>query len=64
MSKNDTCDKPKKLFDSEEEIAKGEWNSPENIARQSRKIQSKNKITHHYEDPIKFVEYDQRCETE
>ena len=63
MSKNDTCDKPKKLFDSEEEIAKGEWNSPENIARQSRKIQSKNKITHHYEDPIKFVEYDQRCET-
>jgi len=64
MSENDTCDKPKKLFDSEEEIAKGEWNSPENIARQSRKIQSKNKITHHYEDPIKFVEYDQRCETE
>ena len=64
MSKNDTCDKPKKLFDSEEEIAKGEWNSPENIARQSRKIQSKNKITHHYEDPIKFVEYDQRRETE
>ena len=64
MSKNDTGDKPKKLFDSEEEIAKGEWNSPENIARQSRKIQSKNKITHHYEDPIKFVEYDQRRETE
>ena len=64
MSENDTCDKPKKLFDSEEEIAKGEWNSPENIARQSRKIQSKNKITHHYEDPIKFVEYDQRRETE
>ena len=64
MSKNDTGDKPKKLFDSEEEIAKGEWNSPENIARQSRKIQSKNKITHHYEDPIKFVEYDQREETE
>jgi hypothetical protein len=64
MSENDTCDKPKKLFDSEEEIAKGEWNSPENIARQSRKIQSKNKITHHCEDPIKFVEYDQRCETE
>ena len=64
MSKNDTCDKPKKLFDSEEEIAKGEWNSPENIARQSRKIQSKNKITHHYEDPVKFVEYDQRRETE
>jgi len=64
MSNNDTGDKPKKLFDSEEEIAKGEWNSPENIARQSRKIQSKNKITHHYEDPIKFVEYDQRCETE
>ena len=63
MSENDTCDKPKKLFDSEEEIAKGEWNSPENIARQSRKIQSKNKITHHYEDPVKFVEYDQRCET-
>ena len=64
MSKNDTCDKPKKLFDSEEEIAKGEWNSPENIARKSRKIQSKNKITHHYEDPVKFVEYDQREETE
>ena len=64
MSENDTCDKPKKLFDSEEEIAKGEWNSPENIARKSRKIQSKNKITHHYEDPIKFVEYDQRRETE
>jgi len=63
MSENDTCDKPKKLFDSEEEIAKGEWNSPENIARKSRKIQSKNKITHHYEDPVKFVEYDQRCET-
>ena len=64
MSKNDTGDKPKKLFDSEEEIAKGEWNSPENIARQSRKIQSKNKITHHHEDPVKFVEYDQRRETE
>ena len=64
MSKNDTGDKPKKLFDSEEEIAKGEWNSPENIARQSRKIQSKNKITHHYEDPVKFVEYDKRRETE
>ena len=64
MSENDTCDKPKKLFDSEEEIAKGEWNSPENIARKSRKIQSKNKITHHYEDPVKFVEYDQREETE
>ena len=64
MSKNDAGDKPKKLFDSEEEIAKGEWNSPENIARQSRKIQSKNKITHHYEDPIKFVEYAQRRETE
>ena len=64
MSKNDTGDKPKKLFDSEEEIAKGEWNSPENIARQSRKIQSKNKITHHHEDPVKLVEYDQRCETE
>ena len=63
MSENDTCDKPKKLFDSEEEIAKGEWNSPENIARKSRKIQSKNKITHHHEDPVKFVEYDQRCET-
>ena len=64
MSENDTGDKPKKLFDSEEEIAKGEWNSPENIARQSRKIQSKNKITHHHEDPVKFVEYDQREETE
>ena len=64
MSENDTGDKPKKLFDSEEEIAKGEWNSPENIARQSRKIQSKNKITHHHEDPVKLVEYDQRCETE
>ncbi len=64
MSQNDTGDKPKKLFDSEEEIAKGEWNSPENIARQSRKIQSKNKITHHHEDPVKFVEYDQRRETE
>ena len=64
MSENDTCYKPKKLFDSEEEIAKGEWNSPENIARQSRKIQSKNKITHHHEDPVKLVEYDQRCETE
>ena len=64
MSENDTGDKPKKLFDSEEEIAKGEWNSPENIARKSRKIQSKNKITHHYEDPVKFVEYDQREETE
>ena len=64
MSENDTGDKPKKLFDSEEEIAKGEWNSPENIARQSRKIQSKNKITHHYEDPVKFVEYDKRRETE
>ena len=63
MSENDTGDKPKKLFDSEEEIAKGEWNSPENIARKSRKIQSKNKITHHYEDPVKFVEYDQREET-
>ena len=64
MSQNDTGDKPKKLFDSEEEIAKGEWNSPENIARQSRKIQSKNKITHHHEDPVKLVEYDQRRETE
>ena len=64
MSQNDTGDKPKKLFDSEEEIAKGEWNSSENIARKSRKIQSKNKITHHYEDPVKFVEYDQRRETE
>ena len=64
MSKNDTGDKPKKLFDSEEEIAKGEWNSPENIARKSRKIQSKNKITHHHEDPVKLVEYDQRRETE
>ena len=64
MSKNDTGDKPKKLFDSEEEIAKWEWGAPENIARQSRKIQSKNKITHHYEDPVKFVEYDKRRETE
>ena len=64
MSENDTGGKPKKLFDSEEEIAKGEWNSPENIARKSRKIQSKNKITHHHEDPVKLVEYDQRCETE
>ena len=63
MSKNDTCDKPKKLFDSEEEIAKL-VDSPENIARKSRKIQSKNKITYHYEDPVKFVEYDQREETE
>tara|TARA_B100000959_G_C14863565_1_gene575275 strand:- start:44 stop:1117 length:1074 start_codon:yes stop_codon:yes gene_type:complete len=64
MSKNDTGDKPKKLFDSEEEIAKWEWGAPENIARQSRKIQSKNKITYHYEDPVKFVEYDKRRETE
>jgi hypothetical protein len=64
MSKNDTGDKPKKLFDSEEEIAKWEWGAPENIARQSRKIQSKNKITQHYEDPVKFVEYDKRRETE
>ena len=64
MSKNDTGDKPKKLFDSEEEIARCEWGTPENIARQSRKIQSKNKITHHYEDPVKFVEYDKRRETE
>jgi hypothetical protein len=64
MSKNDTCDKPKKLFDSEEEIARCEWGTPENIARKSRKIQSKNKITHHHEDPVKLVEYDQREETE
>ena len=64
MSKNDTGDKPKKLFDSEEEIARCEWGTPENIARKSRKIQSKNKITHHHEDPVKFVEYDQRRETE
>ena len=64
MSKNDTGDKPKKLFDSEEEIARCEWGTPENIARKSRKIQSKNKITHHYEDPVKLVEYDQREETE
>jgi len=64
MSKNDTGDKPKKLFDSEEEIARCEWGTPENIARKSRKIQSKNKITHHHEDPVKLVEYDQRCETE
>ena len=64
MSQNDTGDKPKKLFDSEEEIARCEWGTPENIARKSRKIQSKNKITHHHEDPVKFVEYDQRRETE
>ena len=64
MSKNDTGDKPKKLFDSEEEIARCEWGTPENIARKSRKIQSKNKITHHHEDPVKLVEYDQRRETE
>ena len=64
MSKNDTGDKPKRLFDSEEEIARCEWGTPENIARKSRKIQSKNKITHHYEDPVKFVEYDKRRETE
>ena len=64
MSKNDTGDKPKKLFDSEEEIARCEWGTPENIARKSRKIQSKNKITHHHEDPVKLVEYDQREETE
>lgn len=64
MSENDTGDKPKKLFDSEEEIARCEWGTPENIARKSRKIQSKNKITHHHEDPVKLVEYDQREETE
>ncbi len=64
MSQNDTGDKPKKLFDSEEEIARCEWGTPENIARKSRKIQSKNKITHHHEDPVKLVEYDQRRETE
>ena len=46
MSENDTGDNPKKLFDSEEEIARGEWGTPENIARKSRKIQSKNKTDH------------------